>query len=145
MRRSWNTALSVSTEAIFNPAVSRITFCHFVLLFNGEGYFGTLSNSVGGEVRRNLSLTIDPSLGFVCVCVRWGKAHACCWPVAGTENVLFPFISPRCYQALSLRLYLWSLIGSRWQSGTPVQPSYELHIWPTVKEYLKGPCTGVTV
>lgn len=83
-----------------------------------------------------------------CVCVRWGEAHACHWPVAGVQHVLFPFIrlgGPRCYQALSLHLYLWSLIGSRWQSGTPVQTSYELHIWQTVKEYLKEPCTQVTL
>lgn len=100
-----------------------------------------------GGARRNLSPTVDLPSCFVCVCV-WGEAHACHWPVAGVENVLFPFISmggPCCYQALSLHLYLWSLIGSRWQSGTPVQTSYELHIWRTVKEYLKEPCAHVAL
>lgn len=144
MQRSWNTALSVSSESIFNPAVSRITSCRIVvLLFSEEGYFGTLLGIVRGRVRRNLSLNNRSSLSCV-----WGETYACHWPVAGVENVFFPFImlgGPCCYQALSLHLCLRSLIGSRWKSGTPVQTSCELHIWHiTVNEYLKEPCTPVT-
>lgn len=147
MQRSWNTALSVSSQSIFNPAVSCITSCHIVVLLFGEEDISGHSwvawdAGWGGTSPWQL---IFPLLHE---CVRWGEAHACHWPVAGVENVLFPFIRLGglcCYQALSLHLYLWSLIGSRWQSGTPVQTSYELHIWQTVKKYLKEPCTRVTV